>query len=182
MLRAWLTQQVTKGRDSGGWGSCGGCSDCFHDLDPEQKQRQEPPWVQGRLGKQVGWGQGHQQVVGRFTGTVCYPRMVVAPAIHDRRHHGEAGDRIGGQWQECGALTGSSGDSTPVLPTFNSCHFQQGFSLSSPTNQGRGGAQSGEQDTGSQAPRGLSTTDVQSERHLLSAPCPGQLSPSTDTG
>lgn len=43
---------------------------------------------------------------------------------------------------------------TPAL-TFNS-HFQQGFSLSSPTNQGKGGAQSGERDAGCCSPRGLS--------------------------
>lgn len=35
-------------------------------------------------------------------------------------------------------------------------HFQQGFSLSSPTNQATGGAQSGERDTGRWSPRGLS--------------------------
>lgn len=54
-----------------------------------------------------------------------------------------------GLWsQRCGTLP-------PQHLPLNS-HFQQGFSLSSPTNQAKGGAQSGERDTGCWSPRGLS--------------------------
>lgn len=105
---------------------------------------------------------------GRSVGQCATRRMVVAPALRDGRHHSEAGDSLRAAARMVRSLDKLKG-LHPVLPTFNSCRFQQGFSLSSPHKSRQGGAQSGEQDTEFQTPRGLSTL------------CPGQLSPPKDT-
>lgn len=58
------------------------------------------------------------------------------------REQPEVGGRSDQAWsQRFGTLLSQH------LPLFNSC-FQQGFSLSSPTNQAKGGVRSGKQDTG----------------------------------
>lgn len=124
-----------------------------------------------RAGDRNRWAQGprHQRMEGRVQ--PCAPECRLpgfeavsgSPApcdgVYHRgargqgkpKHGGAAGwvrSQVGWEWSE--ALTAEGRGLLPqCLPTFNSHRFQQGFSLSSPTNQAKGGAQNGEQDTGS---------------------------------